>query len=69
MSFKVYFIFGALEAPKTNDIALATEADAKAYANDMLSRWMQPTGFHVRESDEPVSHAWVDGALVRTETV
>lgn len=57
MSFKTYMTFSN-EEPKTNALVFATEEEANNYGKDLMSRWMQPTGFEVRESDEEVNYTF-----------
>lgn len=46
-----------------NALAFATEQEAKDNAHDLFMRWMLCTGHRAVESDEPVSHTYVDGVL------
>ena len=44
-------------------LAFATHEEALANARDLAGRWMLVLDFKAVESDEPVSHAYVDGVL------
>ena len=68
MSFKTFLLFRT-EEPKSNGLAFATVEEADAYAHDLLGRWLTPIGHEVRESDEPVTYAWVDGKAVAVSSV
>ncbi len=57
MSFKAFMLFKT-EEPKSNSLAFATAEEADAYGRDLCSRWTQPTGYEVRESDEPANYRW-----------
>lgn len=59
-SFKAWMLFRS-EKPATNALAFATHEEARMYADDLLARWMMPTGYEIRESDEPVTDRWIDG--------
>lgn len=54
-----------------NALAFATREEAEANAKDLFGRWMLCTGWRAVESDEPVTHTYVDGVLgyVAKETV
>lgn len=60
MSYKAWMTFKD-EPPATNSLAFATKEEAEAYGSDLYGRWTIPTGYEVRESDEPVNYRWVDG--------
>ena len=46
-----------------NGQAFATEAEARAMAADIFSRWMLATDYRVTESDEPVNYRLIDNKL------
>ena len=46
-----------------NALAFATREEAEANARDLYNRWTLCTGHRAVESDEPVSHTYVDGVL------
>jgi len=47
----------------SNALRFATEEEAKAYADDLMSRWMAAKESRVVPSDEPVNRKWVNGKL------
>jgi len=57
------------EPPATNGLRFATREETESYARDLYSRWTMPSGWEVRETAEPVSHAWMDGRAERLEGV
>ena len=57
MSYKIYFEFSN-DPPATNAQAFATESEAESSAFNRLMRWTMPTGYQIRESDEPVNYRW-----------
>ena len=50
-----------------NGQAFATEAEARAMAADIFSRWMLATDYRVTESDEPVNYRLIDNKLEPVE--
>jgi len=64
MSFKPFVSTIGDDKFYGNALAFATEAEALDNARDLFQRWMLCTGYRAIESDEPVSHAWVDGQLL-----
>ena len=63
MSFKPEVTTGSDPTFYGNALAFATEQEAKDNAHDLFMRWMLCTGHRAVESDEPVSHTYVDGVL------
>lgn len=47
----------------SNALAFATREEAEANAKDLYHRWTLCTAYRAVESDEPVTHTWVDGVL------
>lgn len=60
MSYKAWMTFRN-EKAASNALAFETEEEARRYADDLLSRWTMPTGYEIRESDEPVNYRWLEG--------
>lgn len=50
-----------------NALRFATHAETQGNVQDLFSRWTLCTDARVVPSDDPVTHAWVDGRLVRVE--
>jgi hypothetical protein len=48
-----------------NSLRFATREEAEASVNDLAWRWTLVRDTRTAESDDPVTHAWVDNALVR----
>lgn len=46
-----------------NALAFATREEAEANAHDLFGRWTLCTGWRAVESEDPVSHTFVDGVL------
>ena len=46
-----------------NALAFATFDEAYHNARDLSNRWMLVTDYRAVESDEPVTHTYVDGVL------
>jgi hypothetical protein len=46
-----------------NALAFATFDEAYLNARDLSHRWMLVTDYRAVESDEPVTHTYVDGVL------
>lgn len=51
-----------------NALRFATADEAKAYGQDLESRWMSVTDLRVVPSDDPVNYKMVDGRAVRVES-
>lgn len=56
-SFKAFMKFKT-ETPKSNNLSFATHAEADSYGADLLSRWMQPIGYEVRDSEQEPNCVW-----------
>lgn len=69
MSFKPQVTTGVDPTFYGNALAFATEAEALANAKDLFERWILCTGHRAIESDEPVSHTYVDGVLAAVKAV
>lgn len=54
-SYATWSLFKS-DPPATNAVRFATYAEAFAYGNELLSRWMVPIGFDVRPSDDAVNY-------------
>lgn len=63
-SYAAYMQFRS-EPDSTNALRFATAAEADAYGAELFSRWTMPTGFRVAETDDPITHAWIDGKAER----
>jgi hypothetical protein len=63
MSFKPEVTQGSDPKFYGNALAFATMAEAEASARDLFRRWTLCTGWRGVESDEPVTHTYVDGVL------
>lgn len=61
MSYAVYVKLPG-EKPTTNGVRFATAAEANRAGHELLSRWFLPTGFEVRESDDPVNYEFPESA-------
>ncbi len=48
----------------SNALRFATESEAKAYGNELLSRWFAPSDSRAAESEDPVNYAFKDGRAV-----
>ncbi len=57
MSYKIFFEFQN-DPPATNAQAFATRSEAESSAMNRFMRWTMPTGYHIKESDEPVNYRW-----------
>jgi len=51
------------ERASYNQLVFATEAEAKTYGSDLLSRWLAPSSFEVEATDLPVSAVVQDGTM------
>ena len=63
MSFKPEFTTGSDPKFYGNALTFATREEAEANAKSLYGRWMICTGFQTVESDEPVTHTYIDGVL------
>lgn len=54
-SFATYVLLKG-EKPACNALRFATYHEAEGYGNELLSRWLVPTGFEVRETSDPVNY-------------
>lgn len=53
------------QPPVGNALRFATEEEAMASAENLFSRWTVPTGYHAKQSDDPVNYRWdADQGLV-----
>ena len=59
-SFAVWCLFKN-DAPATNSCRFATREEAEEAGRELLSRWFAPSGFEVRESEDPVNYRMQDG--------
>ena len=50
-----------------NALVFDTEDEARAYAQDLYSRWMLATGYRAVESDLPANYTYTDRNLVAKE--
>ena len=62
MSFRPMFHFDGGEVTG-NSLHFATRAEAEANAYDKFQLWITPHDWSVVETDDPVSHAYVDGRV------
>jgi hypothetical protein len=46
-----------------NSLHFATRAEAEASAHDKFQLWTRPHDWSVMETDDPVSHAYIDGRV------
>ncbi len=53
----------------SNALRFATAGEARAYGNELLSRWFVPTHFDVVESSDAVNYRFVDGHAEHIESV
>lgn len=60
MSYAVYVKLPN-EEPATNAVRFATAEEADRAGAELLSRWFVPTGYEVRESDDPVNYEYPEG--------
>lgn len=60
MSFAVFVEIKG-ETPATNGCRYATSHEAQRAGEELLGRWFAPTGFEVRESDDPVNYEFPVG--------
>lgn len=51
-----------------NALAFATREEAEANVGELMMRWFAVVETRVVESDQPVTHAWVDGKLVSLQS-
>lgn len=67
MSHKAEFSDDGGKSFASNALRFATEAEAKAYGDNLFMRWLGATDHRVAPSDDPVSHVWRDGKLIKKE--
>lgn len=63
MSFKPEVRTGTDPTFYGNALRFATREEAEANVRALEQRWLAVTETRVVESDDPVTHAWVDGKL------
>jgi hypothetical protein len=51
----------------SNQVVLATEAEAKGYGLDLFHRWTTPSDWRVAETAEAVNYRWDGARLVKVE--
>lgn len=61
MSFKAEVIADSSGQWSGNGVRLATEEEAKGYAQNMADRWTLVTEWRVVPSDDPVNYKWTPG--------
>ena len=59
-SYAVWCTFKS-DPPATNGLRFATATEARLAGDELLSRWMMPTGFEVRPSTDPVNYTMKEG--------
>jgi hypothetical protein len=47
----------------SNALRFATEQEARENAHELMGRWMAVVDYRAVESEDPVTHRWVDGKL------
>jgi hypothetical protein len=62
MSFRPMFHFDGGEVTG-NSLYFATRAEAEASAYDKFQVWTLPHDWSVMETNDPVSHAYIDGRV------
>jgi hypothetical protein len=67
MSFKAEVIADNSGKFVANGLRFATEAEAKAYVDDLFARWISVRETRVVSCDEPVSHRWANGQAEHIE--
>ena len=60
MGYKTWMHFKN-DPPATNALVFATQEEAVAAGDELMSRWFVPIGFEVRETNDPVNYTIVDG--------
>jgi hypothetical protein len=50
-----------------NSLRFATQAEAEAYGDELLSRWYLPDESRAVPSPDPVNYKWESGRAVRLE--
>lgn len=58
MSFKPEVIADSTAKWAGNATRFATEAEAKAYVQDLSSRWLAVRDHRVVECEDPITYAW-----------
>jgi len=61
MSYKAEVIADSTGTWVGNGLRFATPEEAQGYVIDLMMRWTSVKDTRVVESDEPVTHRWVDG--------
>ncbi len=56
MSYQAGMIIPNQEKLSFNGVYFATEKEADAAGNELLSRWYVPTGFKIIEKEDPVNY-------------
>ena len=46
-----------------NQLRFASQAEAEGYVRDLMMRWTLVVNTRAVESNDPVTHRWVDGEL------
>jgi len=59
-AYKPVFIFRDDERAENAQV-FATYNEAMQSAASRFQRWTMPTGYEVRETDDPITYAFVDG--------
>lgn len=67
MSFKPQVRTGTDPKFYDNALAFATEQEALANAKDLYNRWTLCTDYRAVESDDPVTHTFINGVLSAVE--
>ena len=68
MSFKPEVIADGSGKFCGSSVRFATKHEAEIYVTDLMGRWTAVRDTRVVESDDPVTHAIVDGELRRVQT-
>jgi hypothetical protein len=63
VSFKVEVLADTASTWHSNMLRFGSEAEARAYAHDLASRWVLVNRSRVVESGDPVNARWSDGHL------
>jgi hypothetical protein len=67
MSYKVACTVVGESKPAYNALRFETEGEADAYGRDLFGRWLMLRDFEVETSDDPATHAVVNGIMLRVE--
>jgi hypothetical protein len=65
MSFKSEVIADSSGKWVSNALRFATREEAAAYGRDLGGRWLSVRETRVAESNDPVSHAWINGRVAQ----